>query len=188
MHPFRPTKPMIRICGIVGRNGCIALQGLDNTCHNLNSKVDLGATFHYELLNNNDTFDVSAVILKETPVDIMIDRETIKKHKLFVKYWWFKPRWLRSRRRYKSTSMSANRRFYETVSDSSNRDTDCTPTSSNFIFTDSYVTKQTVMKEVLRLSETVDLVVQIGYSTEMRKWNMTNLVEMTIKITGSRCS
>ena len=27
MHPFRPTKPMIRICGIVGRNGCIALQG-----------------------------------------------------------------------------------------------------------------------------------------------------------------
>ena len=25
MHPFRPTKPMIRICGIVGRNGCIAL-------------------------------------------------------------------------------------------------------------------------------------------------------------------
>ena len=26
MHPFRPTKPMIRICGFVGRNGCIALQ------------------------------------------------------------------------------------------------------------------------------------------------------------------
>ena len=25
MHPFRPTKPIIRICGIVGRNGCIAL-------------------------------------------------------------------------------------------------------------------------------------------------------------------
>ena len=25
MHRFRPTKPMIRICGIVGRNGCIAL-------------------------------------------------------------------------------------------------------------------------------------------------------------------
>ena len=25
MHPFRPRKPMIRICGIVGRNGCIAL-------------------------------------------------------------------------------------------------------------------------------------------------------------------
>ena len=25
MHQFRPTKPMIRICRIVGRNGCIAL-------------------------------------------------------------------------------------------------------------------------------------------------------------------
>ena len=30
MHPFRPTKPMIRICGIVGRNGCIALQPSEN--------------------------------------------------------------------------------------------------------------------------------------------------------------
>ena len=39
--------------------------GLDNTCHNLNTKVDLGVTFHNELLNNNDTFDISAVILKE---------------------------------------------------------------------------------------------------------------------------
>ena len=25
MHPFRPTKPVIRICRIVGRTGCIAL-------------------------------------------------------------------------------------------------------------------------------------------------------------------
>ena len=58
-----------------------------------------------------------------------------------VKYWWFKPRWLRSQRWYKSMCMSANRRFYETIADSSNRDTDCIPTSSTLIFTDSYVTK-----------------------------------------------
>ena len=30
MHPFHPTKPIIRICGIVGRNGCIALQPSEN--------------------------------------------------------------------------------------------------------------------------------------------------------------
>ena len=39
--------------------------GLDNTCHTLNTKFDLGITFHNELLNNNNTFDISAVILKE---------------------------------------------------------------------------------------------------------------------------
>ena len=40
----------------------------------------------------------------------------------------------------------------------------------------------------LEMTETIDLVVQIGHPIEMRKWNMANLVEMTIKITGSRCS
>ena len=39
----------------------------------------MGVTFHDELLNNNDTFDISAVILKETPVNIIIGRDTIKK-------------------------------------------------------------------------------------------------------------
>ena len=59
--------------------------GLDNTCHTLNTKVDLGVTFHNELLNNNETFDTSPVILKETPVNIIIGRDTIKKYKLFEK-------------------------------------------------------------------------------------------------------
>ena len=40
----------------------------------------------------------------------------------------------------------------------------------------------------LEMTETIDLVVQIGHPTEMRKWNTANLVEMTINITGSRCS
>ena len=32
--------------------------GLDNTCQDLNTKVNLGVTFHNELLNNDDTFDI----------------------------------------------------------------------------------------------------------------------------------
>ena len=59
--------------------------GLDNTCRTLNTKVDLGVIFHNELLNNNDTIDLSPVILKETPVDMIIGRDTIKKYKLFEK-------------------------------------------------------------------------------------------------------
>ena len=73
---FTPTQTNLQLT---------VCSGLDNTCHNLNTKVDLGVTFYNELLNNNDTFDISAVILKETPVDIIIGRETIKKHKLFEK-------------------------------------------------------------------------------------------------------
>ena len=41
--------------------------------------------FHNEFLNNNDTFDISVVILTETPIDIIIGRDTIKKYKLFDK-------------------------------------------------------------------------------------------------------
>ena len=59
--------------------------GLDNTCYNVNKKFDLRVTFHNELLNDNDTFDISAIILKETPIDIIIGRDTIRKYKLFNK-------------------------------------------------------------------------------------------------------
>ena len=40
----------------------------------------------------------------------------------------------------------------------------------------------------LEMTETIDLVVQIGHPTEMRKWKLANLVEMTINISGSLCS
>ena len=38
--------------------------GLDNTSYNVNTKIELGVIFYNELLNNNDTFDISANILK----------------------------------------------------------------------------------------------------------------------------
>ena len=40
----------------------------------------------------------------------------------------------------------------------------------------------------LEMTEMIDLVVQIGHPTEMRKWKLANLVEMIINITGSLCS
>ena len=45
----------------------------------------MGVTFYTELLNNHDTYDISANILKETLIDIIIGRDTIKKYKLFDK-------------------------------------------------------------------------------------------------------
>ena len=67
---FTPTQTNLQLT---------VCSGLDNTCHNLNTKGDLGVTFY------NDTFDILAIILKETPVDILIGRDTIKKCKLFDK-------------------------------------------------------------------------------------------------------
>ena len=45
-------------------------------------------------------------------------------------------------------------------------------------------------KEVIRLemTEMIELVVTIGHPTEMWEINMTSLVEIMTKITGSRCS
>ena len=40
----------------------------------------------------------------------------------------------------------------------------------------------------LEMIEMIDLVVQIGHPTEMRRWKLANLVERTINISGSRCS
>ena len=59
--------------------------GLDNTCYNVDTKIDWCVTFYNELLNNNDTFEISAIILKETPIDIIIGRDTIRKYQLFDK-------------------------------------------------------------------------------------------------------
>ena len=59
--------------------------GLDNTCYNVDIKIDLCVTSYNELLNNDDTLDISAIVLKETPIDIIIGRDTIRKYQLFDK-------------------------------------------------------------------------------------------------------
>ena len=42
-------------------------------------------SFLNEAINNSDTFDINAIILKDTPIDLIIGRETIKKNQLFRK-------------------------------------------------------------------------------------------------------
>ena len=57
---------------------CTVCSGLDNSCYSVNIKVVLRFTYYYEILNKNDTFDIDTIILKETPIDIIIRRNTIE--------------------------------------------------------------------------------------------------------------
>ena len=62
-----------------------ACSGLDNFFYDVNMKIELCVTFYNELLNNHDTFNIEAMIVKETPMDLIIGRDSIKKYQLFDK-------------------------------------------------------------------------------------------------------
>ena len=59
--------------------------GLDNRCLKANTILLLRVTFFDESTNRYDTFDIKAHILKATPVDLIIGRDSIKKFNLFNK-------------------------------------------------------------------------------------------------------
>ena len=59
--------------------------GLDNQCYDIRNSIPLRVSFLNEAINNSDTFDINAIILKDTPIDLIIGRETIKKNQLFQK-------------------------------------------------------------------------------------------------------
>ena len=59
--------------------------GLDNRCLKSNTILLLRVTFFDESSNRYDTFDIKAHILKATPVDLIIGRDSIKKFNLFSK-------------------------------------------------------------------------------------------------------
>ena len=57
--------------------------GLDNRCLKSNTILLLRLTFFDERSNRYDTFDIKAHILKATPVDLIIGRDSIKKFNLY---------------------------------------------------------------------------------------------------------
>ena len=59
--------------------------GLDNRCMKSSTILLLRVTFLDESSNSYDTFDIKAHILKATPVDLIIGRDSIKKFNLFSK-------------------------------------------------------------------------------------------------------
>ena len=59
--------------------------GLDNRCMGSNTMLLLRVTFFDENSNRYNTFVIKAHILKATPVDLIIERNSIKKFNLFFK-------------------------------------------------------------------------------------------------------
>ena len=68
---------------IVTANYRTVCSGLSNECVKINTILLLRVTLVNEIVNKNKSFDIEATILKNTPIDLIIGRNTIKKHKLF---------------------------------------------------------------------------------------------------------
>jgi transposase InsO family protein len=58
---------------------------LDNKCYDISRSIILSITYFREDINKNDTFEMKAIILSSSPVDLLIGRNTIKLHSLFEK-------------------------------------------------------------------------------------------------------
>ena len=56
--------------------------GLDNTCYDMSKSVMISVNFFNERVNNMNTFDIKAIILDSSPLDLIIGRSTIKKYGL----------------------------------------------------------------------------------------------------------
>ena len=68
---------------VVTANHRTVCSGLNNECVKINTILLLRVTFFSEILNKNTSFDIEVTILKNTPIDLIIGRNTIKKHKFF---------------------------------------------------------------------------------------------------------
>ena len=57
--------------------------GLDNKCYDISNSIPLRIFYFNEILNKQATFDTNAIVLKSTPVDLLIGRQSIKRFQLF---------------------------------------------------------------------------------------------------------
>ena len=67
---------------IVTANHRTVCSGYNKECVKINTILLLHVPFFNEIVNKNTSFDIEATILKSTP-NLIIGRNTIKKHKLF---------------------------------------------------------------------------------------------------------
>ena len=61
----------------------IVCSGLDNKCYDISKSVDLRIFYFCETLNKTVFIEITAIILESSPVDLILGRKTIKRHKLF---------------------------------------------------------------------------------------------------------
>ena len=63
---------------IVTANHRTVCSGFNNECVKINTILLLRDTFFNEIVNRNTSFDIEATILKNTPIDLILGRNTIK--------------------------------------------------------------------------------------------------------------
>ena len=56
--------------------------GLNNTCYDMSKSVIVSVNFFNERVNKIDNFEIKAIILDSSPLDLIIGRSTIKKYGL----------------------------------------------------------------------------------------------------------
>lgn len=57
--------------------------GLDNKCYDISRSISLNISLYSEVLNKTETFQITAIVLSSTPLDLVIGRPSIKKYNLF---------------------------------------------------------------------------------------------------------
>lgn len=62
---------------------CSVCSGLDNHCHDISDTIELTLSYFCPDLNKNFSFKISAYVLKQTPIDLIIGRKTIREMNLF---------------------------------------------------------------------------------------------------------
>ena len=75
-----------RLVPIVSANHRTVCSGLNNECVKINTILSLRVTFFNEIVNKNSSFDNEATILKNTPIELIIGRNTIKNINFLIKF------------------------------------------------------------------------------------------------------
>ena len=68
---------------VVTTNSKKICSGLDNSCYEVSDSIALTVVYYNETLNNYADFQINALILKNSPVELLISRDTIVKFGLF---------------------------------------------------------------------------------------------------------
>ena len=79
----RRVVDKISLQPVISETSYTVCSGLDNQCYEVNTILLLCVSFFNEIKNKYDTFETEAIILRETPFDFIIGRETIKRYNPF---------------------------------------------------------------------------------------------------------
>ena len=69
---------------IINSNTLTVCSALNNKCYNISKSILLNLTYFSERLNKNTFLKIQAIILNDSPVDLVIGRQTIRESNIFL--------------------------------------------------------------------------------------------------------